>query len=297
MIKSMTGFGRSELIDEKKTVIVELRSVNNKYLKTNIRIPELLTGFEDKIEKLLKKELARGTINLTIDYKTCDEVPKCVINKDILKEYHNIISEARKEISFQQDITLDNLISLPGVLEFKKGPENGQTEDDGFWQELEQLVKLSVNDLKEMREAEGENLRIEIDKWKDKISVLLDEIETMAPKVVSDYSSRIQERVSTLLSGTDSKVEKSDLLKEIAVFADRCDISEELGRLRSHILLFNNVMDNEEPNGRKLEFIVQEMFREANTIASKANNSDIIEDVISIKTEIERIKEQVLNIE
>jgi uncharacterized protein (TIGR00255 family) len=293
----MTGFGRSELIDEKKTVIVELRSVNNKYLKTNIRIPELLTGFEDKIEKLLKKELARGTINLTIDYKTCDEVPKCVINKDILKEYHNIISEARKEISFQQDITLDNLISLPGVLEFKKGPENGQTEDDGFWQELEQLVKLSVNDLKEMREAEGENLRIEIDKWKDKISVLLDEIETMAPKVVSDYSSRIQERVSTLLSGTDSKVEKSDLLKEIAVFADRCDISEELGRLRSHILLFNNVMDNEEPNGRKLEFIVQEMFREANTIASKANNSDIIEDVISIKTEIERIKEQVLNIE
>lgn len=297
MIKSMTGFGRSELIDEKKTVTVELRSVNNKYLKINIRIPELLTGFEDKIEKLLRKELVRGTINLTIDYRTCDQVPKCVINKDILKEYHTIISEARKEISFQQDVTLDNLISLPGVLEFKKDPGNGQTEDNSFWQELEQLVKLSVNDLKEMREAEGKNLRIEIDKWKDKISVLLDEIETMAPKVVSEYSSRIQERVSALLSGTDSKIEKSDLLKEIAIFADRCDISEELGRLRSHILLFNNVMDNEEPNGRKLEFIVQEMFREANTIASKANNSDIIEDVISIKTEIERIKEQVLNIE
>jgi len=159
------------------------------------------------------------------------------------------------------------------------------------------LVRLSVNDLMKMREAEGQNLRIEIDKWKDKISVLLDKIETMAPEVVSEYSSRIQERVSALLAGTDSKIEKSDLHKEIAIFADRCDISEELGRLRSHILLFNNVMDNEEPNGRKLEFIVQEMFREANTIASKANNSDIIEDVISIKTEIERIKEQVLNIE
>ena len=297
MIKSMTGFGRSELKDEEKTVAVELRSVNNKYLKINIRIPDSLSGVEDKIERLLKKELVRGTINLTIDYKTSDQAPKCVINKDILREYHDLISEAREEISIQQDVTLDNLISLPGVLEFKRDSGNGKTEDDGFWQELEQLIKLSINDLKKMREAEGQNLRLEIDKWKDKISVLLDKIETMAPKVVSEYSSRIQERVSALLSGTDSKIEKSDLLKEIAIFADRCDISEELGRLRSHILLFNNVMDNEEPNGRKLEFIVQEMFREANTIASKANNSDIIEDVISIKTEIERIKEQVLNIE
>lgn len=297
MIKSMTGFGQSELKDEEKTVIVELRSVNNKYLKINLRIPDILSGVEDKIEKLLKKELVRGTVNMTIEYKSCDQVPKCVINKDVLKEYHDIINDARKEISIQQDVTLDNLISLPGVLEFKKNSENGKAEDEGLWQELEQLVKLSVNDLKEMREAEGKNLRIEIDKWKDKISVLLDKIETMAPKVVSEYSNRILERVSTLLSSTDSKIEKGDLLKEIAIFADRCDISEELGRLRSHILLFNNTMDNEEPNGRKLEFIVQEMFREANTIASKANNSEIIEDVISIKTEIERIKEQVLNIE
>lgn len=297
MIKSMTGFGQSELKDEKKTVIVELRSVNNKYLKINIRIPDLLSGVEDKIEKLLKKELVRGTINLTIEYKTCDQAPKCVINKDILKEYHDIINEARKEISIQQDVTLDNLISLPGVLEFKKESGSGNIEENGFWLELEQLVKLSINDLKKMRELEGQNLRIEIDKWKDKISVLLDEIETMAPKVVTEYSGRIQERISTLLAGTDSKIEKSDLLKEIAIFADRCDISEELGRLRSHILLFDNVMDNEEPNGRKLEFIVQEMFREANTIASKANNSDIIKDVISIKTEIERMKEQILNLE
>ncbi len=296
MIKSMTGFGRSEIKDEEKTVIVELRSVNNKYLKINIRVPESLTGYEDRIEKLLRKELIRGTINLAIEYKACDQVPKCVINKDILKEYHNLISEARKEISSEQDITLDNLISLPGVLEYKKDSGNGKIEDD-FWKEIEQLIKDSVHDLKSMREAEGQNLRIEINKWKDKISALLDVIETMAPKVVSEYSSRIQDRVSTLLSGTDSKLEKSDLHKEIAIFADRCDISEELGRLRSHILLFENVMDNEEPNGRKLEFIVQEMFREANTIASKANNSDIIEDVISIKTEIERIKEQVLNIE
>ena len=120
MIKSMTGFGQSELKDEVKTVVVELRSVNNKYLKINIRMPDSLSGVEDKVERLLKKELVRGTINLTIDYKTSDQIPKCVINKDILREYHNIISEARDEISIQQNVTLDNLISLPGVLEFKR---------------------------------------------------------------------------------------------------------------------------------------------------------------------------------
>ncbi len=297
MIRSMTGFGRAETKDETKTILVEVRSVNNKYLKTNIRIPESLAVFEDRIERLLKKELVRGTINLTIEYKSCAQQPKCIINKDILKEYHNIISEVRNEISSTQEITFDNLISLPGVLEFKKESENGSILNDDFWRELEQLIKLSVDSLKDMREDEGRNLRAEIEKWKNKISKLLDEIEAMAPKVVLEYSNRIQERVSSLLSGMENKIEKSDLNKEIAVFADRCDISEELGRLRSHIMLFDNVMDNEEPNGRKLEFIVQEMFREANTIASKANNATIIENTISVKTEIERIKEQVLNLE
>ena len=297
MIKSMTGFGRAEKKDEKKTILVEMRSVNNKYLKINIRIPELLTGYEERIERLLKKELLRGTINLTIDYKACDQAPKCVINKDVLKEYHNILSEARKEISSGQDISLDNLISLPGVLEFKKDSGNGKIQGDDFWNELEQLIKLSVNDLNSMKEAEGQNLRVEIEKWKNRISELLDEIETMAPKVILEYSNRIQERVASLLEGMESKIEKDDLNREIAIFADKCDISEELGRLRSHILLLDNVMENEEPNGRKLEFIVQEMFREANTIAAKANNADIIRDVITIKTEIERIKEQVLNVE
>lgn len=297
MIKSMTGFGRAEKKDEEKTILVEMRSVNNKYLKINIRIPELLTGYEERIERLLKKELLRGTINLTIDYKACGPTPKCVINKEVLKEYHTIISEALKEISSRQDISLDNLISLPGVLEFKKDTGNGKIQGADFWNELEQLIKLSVDDLKSMKEAEGRNLRVEIEKWKTRISELLDEIETMSPKVVLEYSNRIQERVASLLEGIESKIEKDDLNREIAIFADKCDISEEIGRLRSHISLLDNVMENEEPNGRKLEFIVQEMFREANTIAAKANNADIVRDVITIKTEIERIKEQVLNIE
>lgn len=297
MIKSMTGFGRAEIKDDENTILVELRSVNNKYLKINTRIPESLMGYEDRIERLLKKELVRGTINLTIEYKVCDLVPKCVINKDALKEYHNVISEAGKEVFSRQDISLDNLISLPGVLEFKKEAGNGKIQNDGFWKELEQLIRLSVDDLNTMKAAEGRNLQIEIEKWKTRILELLDEIETMAPNVVLEYSKRIQERVFSLLKDTENKIEKNDLNREIAIFADRCDISEELGRLRSHISLFDNVIENEEPNGRKLEFILQEMFREANTIASKANNADIIKDVITIKTEIERIKEQVLNVE
>jgi len=297
MIKSMTGFGRVEIKDEEKTILVEMRSVNNKYLKINTRIPESLMVYEDKIDRLLKKELVRGTVNLSIEYRVRDEVPKCVINKDTLKKYHNMISEAGNEIFSRKDISLDNLISLPGVLEFKKDSGNGKMQDDDFWDELERLIKLAVDDLKSMKVAEGKNLQIEIEEWKTRISELLDEIETMAPNVVLEYSKRIQERVSSLLEDTENTIERNDLNREIAIFADRCDISEELGRLRSHISLLDNVIENEEPNGRKLEFIVQEMFREANTIAAKANNADIIKDVISIKTDIERIKEQVLNVE
>jgi uncharacterized protein (TIGR00255 family) len=293
----MTGFGRVEIKDEEKTILVEMRSVNNKYLKINTRIPESLMVYEDKIERLLKKELVRGTVNLSIEYRVRDEVPKCVINKDTLKKYHNMISEAGNEIFSRKDISLDNLISLPGVLEFKKDSGNGKMQDDDFWDELERLIKLAVDDLKSMKVAEGKNLQIEIEEWKTRISELLDEIETMAPNVVLEYSKRIQERVSSLLEDTENTIERNDLNREIAIFADRCDISEELGRLRSHISLLDNVIENEEPNGRKLEFIVQEMFREANTIAAKANNADITKDVISIKTDIERIKEQVLNVE
>ncbi|HDY67443.1 MAG TPA: YicC family protein [Candidatus Scalindua sp.] len=296
MIKSMTGFGRAELKDEEKMILVEIRSLNNKYIKINTKIPESLTDFEERIGKLIRKEMLRGTINLTLEYKTSEQEPKCFINKDVLREYYSSICEAREEISSEQDISLEKLISLPGVLEFKKDVGNGKVTED-LWLELEKSIKLAIEDLKHMKEVEGRNLQLEIEKWKKRISLLLDKIETKSANAVPEYRDRIQERISSLLEGTEIKIEKNDLYREVAIFADRCDISEELGRLRSHLLLLNDVMENEEPTGRKLEFIVQEMFREANTIAAKANNADIIKDVIEVKTEIERIKEQVFNVE
>ena len=296
MIKSMTGFGRSELKDEEKTILVEIRSLNNKYLKINTKIPESLTDFEERIGKLIKKEMFRGTVNLTLEYKTSEQEPKCFINKDVLKKYYSSVCETREEISSTQDVSLEKLISLPGVLEFKKDTGNGKVTDN-LWLELEKAIKLAIDDLNQMKGAEGRNLQLEIEKWTNQISLLLDKIETKSANVVSGYRDRIHERISSLLEGTEIKIDKSDLYKEVAIFADRCDISEELGRLRSHLLLLNDVMENEAPTGRKLEFIVQEMFREANTIAAKANNADIIKDVIDVKTEIERTKEQVFNVE
>lgn len=296
MIKSMTGFGRAELKGEEKTILVEIRSLNNKYLKINTKIPESLTDFEERIGKLIRKEMLRGTINLTLEYKTSEQELKCFINKDVLKNYYSSVCEIREEISSKQDISLEKLISLPGVLEFKKDTGNAEVTD-GLWLELEKAIKLAIDDLNHMKGVEGRNLQLEIEKWTNRISLLLDKIETRSANVVSGYRDRIQERIVSLLEGTEIKIDKSDLYKEVAIFADRCDISEELGRLRSHLLLLNDVMENEEPTGRKLEFIVQEMFREANTIAAKANNADIIKDVIDVKTEIERTKEQVFNVE
>jgi len=292
----MTGFGRAELKGEEKTILVEIRSLNNKYLKINTKIPESLTDFEERIGKLIKKEMFRGTVNLTLEYKTFEQEPKCFINKDVLKKYYSSVCETREEISSTQDVSLEKLISLPGVLEFKKDTGNGKVTDD-LWLELEKSIKLAIDDLNQMKGAEGRNLQLEIEKWTNQISLLLDKIETKSANVVSGYRDRIQERIASLLEGTEIKIDKNDLYKEVAIFADRCDISEELGRLRSHLLLLNDVMENEEPTGRKLEFIVQEMFREANTIAAKANNADIIKDVIDVKTEIERTKEQVFNVE
>lgn len=292
----MTGFGRAELKGEENTILVEIRSLNNKYLKINTKIPESLTDFEERIGKLIKKEMFRGTVNLTLEYKTFEQEPKCFINKDVLKKYYSSVCETREEISSTQDVSLEKLISLPGVLEFKKDTGNGKVTDD-LWLELEKSIKLAIDDLNQMKGAEGRNLQLEIEKWTNQISLLLDKIETKSANVVSGYRDRIHERISSLLEGTEIKIDKSDLYKEVAIFADRCDISEELGRLRSHLLLLNDVMENEEPTGRKLEFIVQEMFREANTIAAKANNADIIKDVIDVKTEIERTKEQVFNVE
>lgn len=296
MIKSMTGFGRAELKGEEKTILVEIRSLNNKYLKINTKIPESLTDFEERIGKLIRKEMLRGTINLTLEYKTSEQELKCFINKDVLKNYYSSVCEIREEISSKQDISLEKLISLPGVLEFKKDTGNAEVTD-GLWLELEKAIKLAIDDLNHMKGVEGRNLQLEIEKWTNRISLLLDKIETRSANVVSGYRDRIHERIVSLLEGTEIKIDKSDLYKEVAIFADRCDISEELGRLRSHLLLLNDVMENEEPTGRKLEFIVQEMFREANTIAAKANNADIIKDVIDVKTEIERTKEQVFNVE
>jgi len=292
----MTGFGRAELKGEENTILVEIRSLNNKYLKINTKIPESLTDFEERIGKLIKKEMFRGTVNLTLEYKTSEQEPKCFINKDVLKKYYSSVCETREEISSTQDVSLEKLISLPGVLEFKKDTGNGKVTDD-LWLELEKSIKLAIDDLNQMKGAEGRNLQLEIEKWTNQISLLLDKIETKSANVVSGYRDRIHERISSLLEGTEIKIDKSDLYKEVAIFADRCDISEELGRLRSHLLLLNDVMENEAPTGRKLEFIVQEMFREANTIAAKANNADIIKDVIDVKTEIERTKEQVFNVE
>ena len=292
----MTGFGRAELKGEENTILVEIRSLNNKYLKINTKIPESLTDFEERIGKLIKKEMFRGTVNLTLEYKTSEQEPKCFINKDVLKKYYSAVCETREEISSTQDVSLEKLISLPGVLEFKKDTGNGKVTDD-LWLELEKSIKLAIDDMDRMKGAEGRNLQLEIEKWTSQISLLLDKIEAKSANVVSGYRDRIHERISSLLEGTEIKIDKSDLYKEVAIFADRCDISEELGRLRSHLLLLNDVMENEEPTGRKLEFIVQEMFREANTIAAKANNADIIKDVIDVKTEIERTKEQVFNVE
>lgn len=290
----MTGFGTAEIKDETKIIQIEIRTVNNRFLKIESRIPQPLKIYEGQIEGLVKHKIHRGSVFIAVDYKLARQDYNYRLNVDTLKMYYNSLQEIRNALGMKEDISISSLIQLPGVYQQEQGA-NGDIE--GLWPQLEKMVEASLNKVIQMRSEEGKNLWKEIESRRNEIALLLKKVEDKAPHIVRGYKQRLQERVSTLLAGSGANVVETDLCKEIAFFAERSDITEEIARLKSHLSQLDDTMMEEHPVGKKLEFIVQEMFREANTMASKANDSELVWDIIGIKTEIEKIKEQVLNIE
>lgn len=294
MIRSMTGFGTAEIMDETKTIQIEIRTVNNRFLKIESRVPQPLEIYEGQIEGLVKHKISRGSIFLSINYKSARQEYDYRLNLDTLKRYYYSLREAQNELGIKEDISILSLIQLPGVYQEGQG-SNGYAE--GLWPQLEKMVEAALDKAVQMRIEEGKNLWKEFESCKNEIALLLKKVEDRVPHVVSGYKQRLHNRVSTLLADTGTNVSEADLCREIAIFAERSDITEEIARLKSHLSQLDDTMLEEQSVGKKLEFIVQEMFREANTMAAKANDSELVWDVIKIKTEIEKIKEQVLNVE
>lgn len=292
MLRSMTGFGRYELSNEERKIVVEMKSVNHRYCDISIKMPKKLGFYEATIRSLLKKYIQRGKVDVFISYEDYTENKVCVkYNSDIAREYVEKLRQMGDEFHLNNDINVSNLSRYPEVLTLEE-----QTVDETeLWNILEEAISHACEHFIESRTREGENLKNDLISKLDAMLGLVEAVESRSPEIVAEYRERITAKVQDLLG--DTKLDESILATEITLFADKICVDEETVRLRSHINNMKASLDEKNGIGRKLDFIAQEMNREANTILSKANDLDITNIAIDLKTEIEKVREQIQNIE
>ena len=291
MILSMTGYGDASCENEGISYAVEIRSLNNRYYKANIKTPETMAFVEPLVDKLLRSQLGRGSLTFILKCKSSSEDAAYEINQAALQSY---LRQLHAALGDKAAINPGELLLLPGVCQPR---DNGSESLERHWSVIEPLVRRALERLIEMRFEEGRVLMEDLQKQCDQIKSSLGVIASRSSNVVGEYHDRLRERVNQLLAGVDVQLDDDDLRREVAIFAERCDISEEITRMQSHLVQFEKVCASEEHAGRKLEFIAQEMLREANTIGSKSNDSQIATETVQIKCAIDRIKEQAQNVE
>ena len=288
MLLSMTGQGAASATANGVTVTVEMRAVNNRHLKINLRSPDSLITLESLVEKQIRACVGRGTINVNIKVQKETRADDFAIDTALLNSYRSQLQEEAKV-----EVPLCALLALPGVVRSSDNLSPQATHSDL----IVETVTEALEHFNRMRTTEGEALGHDLTTQLQNLALLIQSIRERAPTVVANYSARLTDKLNQLLEKHNVKLNDTDLTREIGVFADRCDITEEVVRLDSHIAQFNEVMHSNTSQGRKLDFITQELFREINTIGSKANDAAIAGFVVEAKTVIERVREQVQNIE
>ena len=297
MIHSMTGFGEASAGANGIGFSLELRSLNNKFFKLSCRLPDELAGLEAELEQALRKRVARGSFVLTMKLKIDDERAASDVNENVLLSYLDHLETVRSKVHDQAvNIDLTQLLALPGVLQ--PAVDEGKIIEEAR-PIVQDLLGQALSKLKQMRTVEGVSLAEDLSKQLQVIMDRLAVIGERAPLVIDEYHDKLSKRVGELLAKAELKVSEPDLLKEVAIFADRADISEEITRLTGHVDQFREVLaaKADEPAGRTLDFLAQEMLRESNTIGSKCNDAQISRCVVELKSAIDRIKEQVQNVE
>ena len=298
MIRSMTGFGDAAGEQDGVHYALELRSLNNKYFKASIRLPEQIAGLEAEIESALRKAVHRGSFTVTIKMRLSDAKAASRVNDEALLTYLDHLETIKTRISDEQSVNIDltALLALPGVLQ---PAEDDETILNKARPVLAELLKQGIEKMNAMRITEGEALAADLMKHREVILNRTTEIEARAAVVIDEYHDRLRSRVDQLMARAELSVGENDLIKEVAVYADRSDISEEISRTKGHLDQLQQIIDREdqEPVGRTLDFLAQELLREANTIASKSNDAAISKAVVEVKSAIDRIKEQVQNVE
>lgn len=292
MIKSMTGFGRAEVSGENYKVTVEMKSVNHRYLDVNMKMPKKLNFFESSIRNLLKEYMQRGKVDLFITFEDLSESSVNVTyHKEVAKEYMHFLSQMASDFSLENDMRVSSLARFPEVFTL----DDVEIDEEGVWKALEEAIRGAAEGFVESRIKEGENLCKDLIGKLDEMLLVVDFIEERSPQIIEEYKNRLMEKVQEMLG--DAKVDESRLITEVTIYADKVCVDEELVRLRSHINTVKSTLLEGGGIGRKLDFFAQEMNREANTILSKANDLEISNRGIELKTAIEKVREQIQNIE
>lgn len=289
----MTGFGDARRQEGGRAIAVEVRTVNNRFLKVSVRLPDVYTSFEPDIEKLVRGSIARGTVNISVRLERLAESGRFRLDSEMLAAYvEQAQAAATQHRLVLQDMGL--LLTLPGVV-VERGDRGEDASAD--WPIVEAAVGEAMRKLDAFRHAEGASMAEELRANLALIETELSAIAEQAPVVVKEFRDKMRDRVAELLKGTEATVGDADLIREVSMFADRADINEEITRLRSHLGQFRAFLKDEQSQGRKLDFLTQELFREVNTIGSKANNVAIAHRVVEMKAAVEKIREILQNIE
>ncbi|MCR5302285.1 MAG: YicC family protein [Lachnospiraceae bacterium] len=292
MIKSMTGFGRAEYTDEKCKITAEIKAVNHRYLDCNIKMPKKLGFFEASIRTLLKDYIQRGKVDVYITYEDYKEENfNLKYNRDMARAYMSYLKEMAEEFGIEEDIRVSTLSRYPEVFSL----EEANVDEDEIWSDLEKVIREAAGHFVDARVKEGDNLKHDLTDKLDTMLTYVDDIEKRAPHIIEEYKKDLMDKVAELLA--DSKIDESRVLGEVTLYADKICVDEEIVRLRSHINTTKDILEEGGGVGRKLDFIAQEMNREANTILSKANDLATSDIAINLKTDIEKVREQIQNIE
>ena len=292
MLKSMTGFGRAEVMDSDKKITVELKSVNHRYLDMNVKMPKKFSFFEAAIRNVLKKYIQRGKVDVFISYEDYTENRVALrYNKELAGEYLRYLNAMAEDFQLKNDVSASVLSHYPEVFVMEEEP----VDENEIWTALEQVLTEAAVQFVASRETEGQNLKTDLFGKLEALNQKVDQIEARGPEILCAYQERLMQRMRELLE--DTQIEENRIAAEVVLFADKICTDEETVRLHSHIKNMKEVLESGNGIGRKLDFIAQEMNREANTILSKANDLEVSNIAIDLKTEIEKIREQIQNIE
>ncbi len=290
-MKSMTAYARGEKVWENLTFTLEIRTLNHRYRDIVLKVPQKLFLLEERIKRLISTYIHRGRVDCIIKMSgNIEEFNTVTINWEAARAYKKLLEQLKTGLSLKGEITVDMFLGVKDIFT----TEEEESDCELFWPPLEEALREVLGKINEMRQKEGENLKEDLEKRLTYVKELVEAIEGQAPKVIENYRQRLKQRIKEIIG---QEIDESRLVQEVAFWAERSDITEEIVRLKSHIKQFANLLNTDEPIGRKLDFLLQEMHRETNTLGVKANDTFISQQVVEIKTELEKMRQQVQNIE